>query len=56
MSKQQPTFEDAIADLKDVSMWNLQEHFPLLLAGLQDAARRLETLEAAKNNPPAITK
>lgn len=45
MTKQNPTFEDAIADLKNITAWNISEHMPLLLAGLQDAARRLEALE-----------
>lgn len=45
MSKK-PTFEDAIADLKNVTMWNLSDHFPLLLAGLQNLAERIQVLEA----------
>lgn len=39
------TFEDAIADLKNVTAWNMSEHFPTLLAGLNDAASRLRALE-----------
>lgn len=45
MTKQNPTFEDAIADLKNITMWNFQDHFPTLLAGLQDAANRLRDNE-----------
>lgn len=53
MSKQ-PTFEDAIADLNsgNITMWNAQEHFPKLLAGLNDLARRVEALEKKSNANP----
>lgn len=48
MSKK-PTFEDAIADLKNVTVWNVSDHFPLLIAGLNEAAARLRALEAKSN-------
>lgn len=39
------TFEQAIADLKNVTMWNISEHGPIIVAGLNDLAKRLQALE-----------
>lgn len=48
------TFEQAIADLKNVTMWNIGEHGPIIVAGLNDLAKRLQALEkkAASANLP----
>jgi hypothetical protein len=46
MSKKQPTFEDAIADLNNITAFNATQHFPLIIAGLNEAASRIRALEA----------
>lgn len=44
------TFEQAIADLSNVTVWNISDHKPILLAGLNDLAKRLQALEKAAKN------
>ncbi len=46
MTKKQPTFEDAIADLNNITAFNATQHFPLIIAGLNEAASRIRALEA----------
>lgn len=53
-------FEDAIKIIPQLTMWNASQHADVLVAGLQDAATRIEELEkqvktlTASNSKPIV--